>query len=155
MNTENIPCQPGLPPNATLIKTIDNLKMGASVSSKQNGSQLVAPTVNTVNYIENKEEIFISTTVWINSQAQIDSLDVYAGEIVQNAGPTKNQTMQKIYIVFDYNESQPSSLTPYTLNFELPSQSGAIQCVDVYLWNQDPETSRGTETMVQSGIKED
>ncbi len=137
-------CTKKLPANATLLTTVTALVKGEAPSSlKQKTKTPLAPSVS-ARYVMQGEKKVISAnvTVYINASEDIASLDVYLGQTLING-------FLPVYIVYDFTPVIPKKLSSYTFSYEILNVTTALK---TYAWNEDPETSRGTETTVQPPV---
>lgn len=110
---------------------------------------LVPPYEIMAEYANDDTMIKINVTVGINSSLIISNLDIYGGDIMLK--PSAHENMQKLFVVYDKQEGEMDEFTPYHLEFEIPAwiEDGKINTLEIYLWNEDPKTSRGTVTTVK------
>ena len=135
-----------LPPGTIKIETITDFTKGKLIiPSTQKTKQPLAPKVK-AHYIDNDTKISITITVKIDSILNVKSLDIYASEKIIGSH------RRDIYVVYECKEETPNSLYPYTFTFEIPSSchGHTVKTLYTYLHNDDPITSRGTETSVQN-----
>ena len=144
------------PPNAKeLITLTAPFDKGNEVKYNGNWNSLTPleqPINLSAEYV-GKTKIKVNVTVEINSELIIGELVVYGGKDIVKFEENDNVSAQRIYITYDKDESKPVEVYPYILEFEIPNAIGneKINTLEVYLWNDDPKTSRGTETAVQPG----
>jgi hypothetical protein len=148
MSTTNEKCTKGLPTGVVLIKTIDTLTKGAIISPSTQTTKIPLAPITTAEYNKALTKINVNVTVSINAADNVTSLYIYANPQITGAHT------KQLYIVYDYSDVIPTSLYPYTFSFEIDAASHGhtIKIVESYLCNEDPETSRGTETTVQPPI---
>ncbi|WP_130734127.1 hypothetical protein [Flavobacterium sp. J27] len=89
-------------------------------------------------YFESKA-LQVSAVVLIDANASIDAIQVYY---------EKNDIMPNLYVTYDAPEESSANFSAYQVNFmlDISTQPKTIQTT---VWNEDPETSRGTITTVQ------
>jgi len=63
-------------------------------------------------------------------------------------------SVMDIYISYNEPPIQASSFSAYQFTFQITNTPATIKTANVFLWDEDPETSRGTETAVRSGVGE-
>lgn len=144
MSTTNQTCTKELPTGAVLIKTIESLNKGALISPSTQTTKIPLDPILTAKYNNTLTTITVNVTVYINSSDDVTSLEVYA-----NPKITGSHTKQ-LYIVYDYSDVIPTDLYPYSFSFDIDSASHGhtVKTIESFLWNEDPEGSRGTETKV-------
>lgn len=118
---------------------------------------LVAPTGHV---ILQDQKIKILAVCFVNKSYELEYKDFtcYYGFSYDRRGGY----LINLYITFDKQEKKAVNYKYYSFEFEF--EKGAIRCADgfevpmekiktvqLFLINKDPETSRGTETTVQSG----
>ncbi len=98
----------------------------------------------------------------LNPKTGNHDLNVYTINFVTNAPPIDFKVYKKpsqsnphqldFYISYDRTPKPAYIFNIYQICFTLPNISTSINTVKVYLWDDDPEESRGTETTVQSSV---
>ncbi|MDO7173078.1 hypothetical protein [Mariniflexile sp. AS56] len=139
MSTESIE----LPTGTVLFKTISNLQKGALISPSTQTS-LTPLQPDHVSAVENGNTITITATIYVDAADNLNSIDVYITQ------PLVGDT-QGVYFVYNYKEEIPEALYPYTFSFDLEDPTKSIKNIESFLWDEDPVTSRGTETAVVGG----
>ncbi|VXA95247.1 conserved hypothetical protein [Flavobacterium sp. 9AF] len=132
MNTKDKTTPPGnLVPEVSFSKLETNITF-----PNPRPSTPFPPLVQT--YFENKQ-LQVNAVVLINSQAGINEIEIYYDA---------NSTIPNFYVTYDATEMPSTNFTLYQVNFSvsIDCQPETIQTV---VWNEDPETSRGTITTVQ------
>lgn len=142
MSTKTEKCIKELPQHSKLITSVKPTKQ--TCDKVQKTKVPLAPENVSAIYNSDKTKITIKLTVYIDSAVNVESLDIY--EFINDLSPCKQR---EIFIVYDYKAETPESLNLYTFSFEVPCNSNSIETIETFLWNEDPETSRGTETTVQ------
>lgn len=133
-----------LPPGTVFLTKVTNLQKGALISPSPQTTVQPLPPAN-VTAVENGTTITVTATVYIDAADDVTSLDVYITENLID-GDT-----QGVYFDYNYIEEVPSAVYPYTFSVEIQDPTGAIKNIESYLWDEDPEGSRGTETPVKKG----
>lgn len=131
-----------LPPGTVFLKKITNLQKGALISPSTQTTKQPLPPAN-VTAIENGTIITVTATVYIDAADDVSYLDVYVTESLIG-GDTLG-----VYFDYNYKEEIPDSLYPYTFSFDIEDSNNAIKKIESYLWDEDPVSSRGTETDVE------
>lgn len=82
----------------------------------------------------------VSAVAFIDADQNIESISVYYDD---------SQKMPNFYLTYNAAETEASQFTAYQVNFtvELQTKPDVIQ---TFVWDEDPRTSRGTYTTVQS-----
>ncbi|MDT7832579.1 hypothetical protein RQM59_09320 [Flavobacteriaceae bacterium S356] len=140
------------PPASSKLFTLPapfNMGPSEPYSGPKGQDSLIAPFDITAEYANGKTIIKIKVTVGINSDLTISELDIYGGDAMLK--PSQDKKMQKLYVVYDMQEGEMTQFTPYYLELEIPAciEDEHINTLDIYLWNEDPKTSRGTVTTVK------
>jgi hypothetical protein len=140
---------------ATFLKTVNgtSITSGSSVKASSKGQESTVPVApESVSASFSKGVITVTMTVFIDSKATVNSLNVYkelgSSSVVNN----KIITTKPIYVVYNYKEEIPEYLYPYTFNFTIADPDNTINRIESYLENIDPVTSSGTKTTVKRGM---
>lgn len=81
----------------------------------------------------------VSAVVLIDSNATINTIQVFFDG---------NQLEPNLYIAYDAPEVSSANFIAYQVDFNLPLENQPKK-INTVVWNEDPETSRGTITTVQ------
>ncbi len=122
----------------------------SAISAGQTSKVPLAPQNVSAKVID--DVISISMTVLIDSDATINTLDVYVKKRQTIGSGVTAITRLPLYIVYDYKEEKPTFLYEYTINFNILDVKGAIDIIESYLYDRDPVTSSGTKTTVKRGL---
>lgn len=133
-----------LPPGTVFLTKVINLQKGAIISPSIQTTIKPLPPAN-VTAIEKGTVITVTATVYIDAADDVKSLDVYVTESLID-GDT-----QGVYFDYNYIEEIPTALYPYTFSFDIQDPTNSIKKIESYLWDEDPVSSRGTETEVKGG----
>lgn len=133
-----------LPPGTVFLTKVINLQKGAIISPSTQTTIKPLPPAN-VTAIEKGTVITVTATVYIDAADDVKSLDVYVTESLID-GDT-----QGVYFDYNYIEEIPTALYPYTFSFDIQDPTNSIKKIESYLWDEDPVSSRGTETEVKGG----
>lgn len=86
-----------------------------------------------------KTTLQVSAVVLIDSNATINTIQVFFDG---------NQLEPNLYIAYDAPEVSSANFIAYQVDFNLPLENQPKK-INTVVWNEDPETSRGTITTVQ------
>ncbi len=129
-----------LPPNTTFLTSVHVTK-GALINPSTQKTIQPLPPAN-VSAVLNHDIITVTATVYIDAADNLNSLDIYTGNTINNG-------QLDVYIDYNYQEEIPDSLYTYTFSFQIPDTQNNIQTIKAFLWDEDPIGSRGTVTPVQ------
>ncbi len=98
-------------------------------------------------YDKNMGILHMYAIVFVDSNEDPGSFDVYQQEIVSESG----KSQLNFYITYDKPETRVSQFTGYRVNFavRMPNPGNPPTQIETFLWDEDPRTSRGTVTTVQ------
>lgn len=82
----------------------------------------------------------VSAVAFIDASQQIESISVYYDD---------SQRTPNFYITYTAPETEASEFMAYQVNFTI-EVSSQPEVIETFVWDEDPRTSRGTYTTVQS-----
>lgn len=82
----------------------------------------------------------VSAVAFVDASESIESISVYYDD---------SQKMPNFYITYNAAETEASQFMAYQVNFTIELQSKP-EVIETFVWDEDPRTSRGTYTTVQS-----
>ncbi len=103
--------------------------------------------------ISESGQVQVEVIVFIDASIPQPDFNVYQLYCISNSGDPKLQ----FFIEYDIKETSATELKAYQLTFKvlekyIPASSKLtdIKAIEVFSWNEDPVTSRGTETIILS-----
>jgi hypothetical protein len=141
-------------PPGTVIPILDFLEVGSSISLAHNKSyDLLQPLV--AASLDATGNIQVSTVVFVDASVPLAITDFKVNQLydISDLGVPRIQ----FFISYEKPETKPTEFKAYEISFApilaslIPAVvlGSQIKTVQAFLWNVDPETSRGTETVVQ------
>ncbi|MBF4470175.1 hypothetical protein [Flavobacterium sp. HJJ] len=106
------------------------------------------PPLVQANFVANDNDISVSVVIFIESTITITENDL-------NVTWDNNVLRPAFYISYNDTNSPSTTFNGYQVSFTLTSAhllGMKPEIIKVFLWDSDPETSRGTETSVQTGV---
>jgi hypothetical protein len=88
---------------------------------------------------KNQYQLAVSSIVFLPDNADGDDIIVYYDD---------NQLKPRFYLAYDAPEVDSKTFYAWSVDFNI-TLSNKPRVIKTYLWDIDPETSRGTETTVQ------
>jgi hypothetical protein len=142
-------------PPGTVIPILDFSAVGSSISLANNNSfNLLQPLV--AASLDATGNILVSTVVFVDASLSLVETDFVVKQLydISDLGVPRIQ----FFISYEKPETKPTEFKAYEISFApilaslIPAVvlGSQIKTVQAFLWNVDPETSRGTETVVQS-----
>ena len=139
MNTE---CMPINPPGVEL-KNISFNATEQQITFKNNRSITPLPPLVQANF-DIEESISVSAVCFLDAQQDISSVQVYwDGNVLK----------PDFYIAYNIKNNEVKKFTAYEVNFTLTKEEllgVKPETIEVFVWDKDPITSRGTVTTVKS-----
>jgi hypothetical protein len=145
MSTTFIPdCEIISPPGTQLLASSVNLNIGNISFLNNRGTNPLPPLVQ-ANF-DTYNNIAVSVVFFLSDDIVLGSNDII-GVTWDN-----NVLSPSIYISYCYSNKPSKTFKAYQVNFTLASAQllqTKPETIQVFVWDKDPVTSRGTETSVQ------
>jgi hypothetical protein len=141
-------------PPGTVIPILDFSVVSSSISLSNNKSyDLLQPLV--AASLDATGNIQVSTVVFVDASLSLVNTDFIVNQLydISDLGFPRIQ----FFISYEKPETKPTEFKAYEISFSpllaslIPAVviGSQIKTVQVFIWNVDPKTSRGTETVVQ------
>lgn len=145
------------PPGKDITRTIETTasSIGNVTFEETKSVEILSPYVEAY-YSANANTLTVNAIVYVDSAALNDNgtlkYSIFQNTYIDLAGHAQLQ----FFIVYDMPEELLGNLSIYEIIFQADHTIfigglSNVESIQTFLWDIDPETSRGTETTVQHG----